>query len=122
MRRARSRERGSETVELVAALPLLGFCVLIALQGVTLAREKAEAEADARAAARQLAACGAPAILDYGAIDPNTGAGNYQVGGGDATTVTVTVTLGAVKVLPLPGSPTFTQLAPQARVSMRREC
>ncbi|HEV3123753.1 MAG TPA: hypothetical protein VG266_04165 [Candidatus Dormibacteraeota bacterium] len=126
MGRARAGERGSATVELLAGLPVLSFCLLIAWQSLTLVRQTAEAEADARAAARQLVACSSAPAPDYRAIDANTDAASYAVArgidGSGADTTTVTVTLPALSLLPpLFGASRFAQVAPTGRVTMRQE-
>jgi Flp pilus assembly protein TadG len=122
--RARDDRRGSATVELVAGLPLLSLCVLLGWQGLTLARETAEAEADARAAARQLVACSS-STPDYRAIDANTDATSYTIVRGTdargAGTTTVTVTLPAVSLMPVLGAVPFATVTPNGRVSMRQE-
>jgi len=67
-------QRGSQTLELVAGLPLLAMALLAALQGIVLARQQLEAQTDAALLARHAALCDAaePAPTLAG-IDPAAG-------------------------------------------------
>jgi hypothetical protein len=67
-------QRGSQTLELVAGLPLLAMALLAALQGVVLVRQQLEAQTDAALLARHAALCdaGEPAPTLAG-IDPAAG-------------------------------------------------
>jgi hypothetical protein len=53
----RRGERGVESLEFLAAIPLLGLIIVLAWQGIVVAREHTEAEADARAIARVTVLC-----------------------------------------------------------------
>jgi hypothetical protein len=123
-RRRRAGQAGAETIELVAALPLLGLALLVAWQGVLLVRGQIQAQSDARELARRTVLCarvGAspPSLAD---VDPST-SGSVVLGAapGRSDLVRVEVRLAPAQVLPGlhldPGS----ALAPRAVVVMHRE-
>lgn len=121
-RRGRAGEHGSQTVELVAALPLAGLVLLLAWQCIVLARQQIEAQADARELARKAVLC-ARAAPRPGLADVDATAGTAVIGQqpGHPDLVRVEVRLAPAAVLPGfdlgPASP----LAPRAVVVMRRE-
>ncbi len=53
----RPGERGAETLELVAGLPLLGVVVTALLQGAALVEDRARAASDARELVRHAVVC-----------------------------------------------------------------
>lgn len=98
--RARGRRRaqcGAESLEFVGVLPLVILVMVIAWQGVIWARQRAEAEADARTIARLAVLC--PATIEQlGDVDAaaarNGGVASVKSrGGGDEKFVDVTVSL-----------------------------
>ena len=121
-RRGRAGELGSQTVELVAALPLAGMVLLLAWQCIVLARQQIEAQADARELARKAVLCARaaprPALAD---VDP--AAGTAVIGGqpGHADMVRVEVRLAPAAVLPGLDLGAASPVAPHAVVVMRRE-
>jgi len=122
-RRGRAGQRGSQSVELVAALPLLGLAVMLAWQCIVLARQQIEAQSDARELARQAVLCSraAPPPTLAG-VDPGA-AGTVSIGAvpGPGDLVRVEVRLAPESVLPgVDGGP-GSAVAPRAAVVMRRE-
>ncbi len=121
-RRGCAAERGSQTLELVAALPLVGLILLLGWQCIVLARQQVEAQADARELARQAVLCSraAPpprlADIDQGA----TGSAVVSTPSDDHL-VSVEVRLAPASVLPDVAFPADWPLAPHAVVVMRRE-
>jgi hypothetical protein len=122
-RRGRAGEHGSETLELVAALPLLGLVLLLAWQGVVLVRQEIQAQADARELARQTVLCARaapPARLAD--VDPKTsGTVSAAAVPGHRELVRIEVRLTPTTVLPGFTLGTESALAPHAVVVMRRE-
>lgn len=122
-RRGCAGERGSQSVELVAALPLLGLILLLAWQAIVLARQQIEAQADARELARRTVLCtraGPPLALDD--VDPGAhGTALVASPPGHAELVRVEVRLEPASVLPDVHVPGDWLLAPRATVVMRRE-
>ena len=121
MRRRRA-ERGVEAIELVAGLPLVGIVVLLAWQGISLARQQVEAETDARVMARQAAVCSSdPHRLRPIDVDPAMTADDLVVAPDGA--VRVSVSLRPRAVLDLPGFAAALDRGPwpRATVTMRRE-
>ena len=126
MRRgAHPGERGAETLEFLGALPLLAILIVIAWQGVVVGREQAEAEADARVAARTAVLCprpvAPPRLLE---IDPAGTGGDLRLdraGDPAAESVTATVTL-PVRLVTAAIDPGAWGLGPvRASVTMRQE-
>jgi hypothetical protein len=124
-RRGRAGQAGAETLELVAALPLLGLVLLLAWQGVALVRQQSQAQADARELARRAALCARaappPVLAD---VDPRA-AGRATVTS-DAPSATGAVVRVEVRLVPQTVLPGFrldagSALAPRAVVVMRRE-
>lgn len=121
-RRGRAGEQGSQSVELVAVLPLAGMILVLAWQCIVLARQQIEAEADARELARQSVLCARaaprPVLSD---VDPAPGTAAIGPQPGHADMVRVEVRLAPTAVVPGfalgPGSP----VALHAVVVMRRE-
>jgi hypothetical protein len=124
-RGARRGQRGAETLEFLGALPLLALLMLLAWQGVVIGRERAEAEADARAAARTAVLCprqpAGPSLVD---IDPAARSGDLRLvrsGAPDQGVVTATVTL-PVQAVSSSVDPAAWGLGPvRASVTMRLE-
>jgi hypothetical protein len=101
----------------------MGMVLLMAWQGVVLARQQAEAEADARAIARAYVVGCLPlegaALSD---IDAALRQGSITYGNPGERTVAVTVTLRPASVLPGVFQPgVASSLAPRATVTMRKE-
>jgi hypothetical protein len=122
-RRGRAAERGSQTLELVAALPLLGMLLLLGWQCIVLARQQVEAQADARELARQAVLCARAAPPPrLGDVDQGV-AGTATVGSppGHPLLVRVEVRLAPASVLPDVSFPADWPLAPHAVVVMRHE-
>jgi hypothetical protein len=122
-RRGRAGEHGSQSVELVAALPLVGMILMLAWQCIVLARQQVEAQADARELARQAVLC-ARAAPQPRLSDVDAGASGSVVAGsppGHAELVRVEVRLVPASVLPDVTFPAGWPLAPHAVVVMRRE-
>jgi hypothetical protein len=119
MRGRRWGERGSQTLELLAAMPAVGLVMLVAGQALVLGRQQAEAESDARSLARAAVLCAIPsAPLELTAIDPRAADGVVTRSARDGM-VSVTVRLPPESILGLDlGS---TGLAPSATVTMRHE-
>jgi hypothetical protein len=121
-RRGRAGEHGSQSVELVAALPLAGMVLLLAWQCIVLARQQIEAQGDARELARKAVLCARaapqPTLAD---VDGATGTAVIGTQPGHEEMVRVEVRLAPTAVLPGldlgPASP----VAPHAVVVMRRE-
>lgn len=67
-------ERGSESLEFMAILPLLLIVAALLWQGMVLIGEQSEAEADARALARATALCQRP-MPQLGDVDDQAGTG-----------------------------------------------
>jgi hypothetical protein len=122
----RRPERGAETLELVAGLPLLGIVVAALLQGAVLVEDHARAAADARELVRHRVVC------DHRDASPAAVAGDPALGSArvtfstaadpaGGTLVTATVVL-APRIL-LPGLPTGpdSPLAARAGATMREE-
>jgi hypothetical protein len=110
---------GAQAVELMAILPLVVLLVACGAQVLVLARQQAEAEADARVLARQAAICHD--------VDPDPAAVDRALRPGDVTvtrlvaSVVVSVRLSPQTIVPgLPGG-SDSRLAPGATVAMRRE-
>jgi hypothetical protein len=122
-RRGRAGEHGSETLELVAALPLLGLVLLLAWQGVVLVRQEIQAQADARELARQTVLCARaapPARLAD--VDPHaSGTATAAAVPGHKELVRVEVRLTPTTVLPGFTLGTESALAPHAGGVKRRE-
>jgi hypothetical protein len=121
-RRGRAGERGSETLELVAVLPLIGLVLLLAWQGVVLVRQEFQAQADAHALARQAVLCAraaSPARLAD--VDQSPGRATVTEVAGHRTLVRVEVRLDPSIVLPGFQAALGSALAPHAVVVMRRE-
>jgi hypothetical protein len=122
-RRGRAGEQGSQSLELVAALPLVGMILLLAWQCIVLARQQIEAQADARELARQAVLC-ARAAPPPALADVDSGAEGTVLSGspaGHAELVRVEVRLAPASVLPGVRFPRDWPLAPHAVVVMRRE-
>jgi hypothetical protein len=122
-RRRGAGQAGAETVELVAALPLLGLALLVAWQGVLLVRGQIQAQSDARELARRAVLCGRAApTLTLAAVDGSAaGSAVTSTVAGHTDLLRVEVHLAPAPILPGfhldPGS----ALAPRAVVVMRRE-
>jgi hypothetical protein len=122
----RTGERGAETLELVAGLPLLGVVVTALLQGATLVEDHARAASDARELVRHAVVCehrAAPPAAVAG--DPALSSARVTVtSAGDAgggVLVTARVVLPPRILLPgLPSGPD-SPLAPRASATMRQE-
>jgi len=121
-RRGRAGQRGSQTVELVAALPLAGMVLLLAWQCIVLARQQIEAQADARELARKAVLC-ARAVPRPALADVDGAAGTALIGAqpGHADMVRVEVRLAPTAVLPGVDLGASSPVAPRAVVVMRRE-
>lgn len=122
-RRRRAGQRGAQTLELVAILPLLGLVFLVAWQGVVLVRQQIEAQSDARELARRAVLCARAApVGGLDAVDPRAQGTAVTTGvAGRGEVVRVEVRLMPETVLPgfvLDGR---SPLAPRAVVVMRRE-
>lgn len=120
--RPHARQAGAETVELVAALPLLGLALMVAWQGVLLVRGQIQAQSDARELARRTVLCARAApSLALADVDSTPGSAVTGSVSGHSELVRVEVRLAPAPILPGlrldPGSP----LAPRAVVVMRRE-
>ena len=119
-------QRGAETLELVAGLPLLGIVVTALLQGAALVEDHARAAADARELVRQRVVC------DHRDAPPAEVAGDPALRSARVTfstaadreggmLVTATVVLAPRILLPgLPGGP-GSPLAARAGATMREE-
>lgn len=123
---ARAGQRGAETLELVAGLPLIGVVVGALLQGAALLEDHARAAADARELVRHEVVCEhAAAPPERIAGDPALRSGRVLLSsrpdGAGGELVTATVTL-PPRIL-VPGLPAGVDspLAPQASATMRRE-
>lgn len=122
-RRSGARQAGAETLELVAALPLLGMALLLAWQGVLLVRGQVQAQSDARELARRAVLCGPagppPRLAD---VDPRTD-GSAAVGPDRSGRQMVRVEVRLVPPAILPGLhiDAGSALAPHAVVVMRHE-
>lgn len=119
-REGRRRTRGSQSLELVAVLPLLTLVAGFACQAVVLVREQSEAEVDARALARISALCphpSEPPRID--AVDDAQPDADVLTTS-EADRVAVTVTLRPRSVLPGVSLPPGV-FRPSATVSMRLE-
>jgi hypothetical protein len=119
-------ERGAETLELVAGLPLLGVVIAVGMQCAVLVEDHARAANDARELVRHEVVCehrAEPASAVAG--DPGLAAGrvSFRTSGDRAEGVLVTATV----VLPprtlLPGLPAGigSPLAARASATMREE-
>jgi hypothetical protein len=122
-RRGRAGEHGSQTVELVAVLPLFGFVLLFAWQCILLARQQIEAQADARELARQAVICAraAPPLTLADVDKQATGTVVTAAPPGHPELTSVEVRLAPVVVLPGVALGSDTPVAPRAVVTMRRE-
>ena len=118
-RRGRAGQRGAETLELVAILPLLGLTLLLAWQAVVLVRQQAQAQADARELARRAVLCARAAPpLTLADVDASPGSAWTATVPGHDDLVRVDVRLEPATVVPdfpLHG------MVPHASVVMRRE-
>jgi hypothetical protein len=122
-RRGRAGEHGSQTVELVSALPLLGLVLLLAWQCIVLARQQIEAQADAREIARRAVLC-ARAVFPPTLPEVDEGAQGTVVTGaapGHPELLRVEVRLAPTTVLPGLSLGADSTLAPRAAAVMRRE-
>jgi len=119
-------ERGAETLELVAGLPLLGVVVTALLQGAVLVEDHARAASDARELVRHRVVC------DHRDAPPATVAGDAALRSGRVTFTTAGdpdggMLVTASVVLPprtlLPGMPAGldSPLAARASATMRQE-
>ncbi len=121
-RRGRAAERGSQTLELVAALPLVGLILLLGWQSIVLARQQVEAQADARELARQAVLCSRAAPPPrLGDVDQGASGNAVISTSADNHLVSVEVRLAPASVLPDVSFPADWPLAPHAAVVMRRE-
>lgn len=121
-RRRSAGQAGTETVELVAALPLLGLALLVAWQAILLVRGQIQAQADARELARRAVLCAraaAPPVLAD--VDPSDGTAVVSRTGSGGGAVRVEVRLAPAQVLPGLHLDTSSPLAPRAVVVMHRE-
>jgi len=122
-RRSGAGQAGAETLELVAALPLLGLALLVAWQAVLLVRGQVQAQSDARELARRAVVCGAsgppPRLAD---VDPRSD-GSVAVGPDRSGQQMVRVEVRLVPPAVLPGLriDAGSALAPRAVVVMRHE-
>jgi Flp pilus assembly protein TadG len=90
----RDGERGAESLEFLALLPLFILFVFAAWQGLILLRQSSEAELDAQTIARSAAICGdGSKVPSLWAVDPNAGAGSSAVVASSSPYVKVRVTL-----------------------------
>ena len=118
----RRDERGAETLEFVALLPVLVMVLLIAWQGLILLREQSEAEDDARLLARQAVLCrGGQAVDTLAAIDTGATGGTASIDSSRAPIVAVKVTLPPQSVLGPVDLASMGFPHPVATVTMRRE-
>jgi hypothetical protein len=124
--RRRRGERGAETLELVAGLPLLGVVVAAAVQCAVLVEEHARAASDARELVRHQVVCehrDEPPAAVAGDALLTAGRVSFTTAGDPAEGVLVTATV----VLPprtiLPGLPAgvSSPLAARASATMRQE-
>lgn len=121
-RRGRAGGHGSQSVELVAALPLVGMVLLLAWQCIVLARQQIEAQADARELARTAVLCARAAPRPaLGDVDATRGTAVIGSQPGHADMVRVEVRLAPTVVLPGFDLGAASPLAPHAVVVMRRE-
>lgn len=122
----RSGERGAETLELVAGLPLLGVVVTALLQGAALVEDRARAASDARELVRHAVVC------EHRAAPPAAVAGDPALAAARVTLTSAADAAGGVLttarvVLPprilLPGLPSGldSPLAARASATMRQE-
>ncbi len=122
----RPGERGAETLELVAGLPLLGIVVTALLQGAALVEDRARAASDARELVRHAVVC------EHRAAPPAAVAGDPALAAARVSLTTATDPAGGVLVtasvvLPprilLPGLPAglASPLAARASATMRQE-
>ena len=122
----RAAERGAESLELVAALPLLGLAVAVMLQCAVLLETRARAMSDARELVRHQVVCehrAEPATAVTG--DPQIAAGrvSFSTTGdrGDGVLVTATVLLPPRTLLPGLPAGVDSPLAVRASATMREE-
>jgi hypothetical protein len=119
-------ERGAETLELVAGLPLLGVVVGALLQGAVLVEDRARAAADARELVRHAVVC------DHRDAPPAQIAGDTALGaarvllrtapdGTGGWLVTATVTLPPRILVPGLRGGVDSPLAATGAATMRRE-
>jgi hypothetical protein len=123
---ANNSQRGAETLELVAGLPLLGVVVTALLQGAVLVEDHARATSDARELVRHRVVC------EHRDAPPATVAGDAALRSGRVTfttagdadggmLVTASVVLPPRALLPgLPGG-LDSPLAARASATMRQE-
>jgi hypothetical protein len=123
---SRGGERGAETLELVAGLPLLGAAVAAMLQCAILLEERARAVSDARELVRHQVVCEhrpLPATAVTG--DPAIAAGrvSFTTSGdrADGRLVTATVVLPPRTLLPGLPVGVDSPLAARASATMREE-
>ena len=127
IRRRRRLQRGAETLEFLGVLPLTVLVAMLAWQGIVLAREQAQADADARTLARQAVVCAAPgtAPLALAAVDPVAFSDEAGVVTRDTTSnppyVSVTVALAAKSIFKDVDLARFGIPGPHAVVVMRHE-
>ena len=119
-------ERGAETLELVAGLPLLGVALAVMLQAAVLIETRARAVNDARELVRHQVVCehrAAPASAVTG--DPEIAAGrvSFTTRGDrvDGVLVTATVVLPPRTLLPGLPAGVDSPLAARASATMREE-
>lgn len=109
--------RGSETVELMAVMPILVLVFLAALQLVVLARQQFQAESDARLLVRAAALCPATTSASLATIDPAAGAGaRVMILSERAPLIGISVSLPPRALLPGVALP-----SPRASAVMRHE-
>jgi hypothetical protein len=123
---SRAAERGAETLELVAALPLLGVALAVMTQCAVLIETRARAVNDARELVRHQVICehrAEPAATVTG--DPEIAAGRvwFTARGdpGDGVLVTATVVLPPRTLLPGLPVGVDSPLAARASATMREE-
>jgi len=117
----RSGERGAESLEFVALVPLLAFVLLLAWQGFVLLNQQSEAENDARALARAAAICSLNGPMpSLGSIDAASMGGSAQVDS-SAATVRVRVSLAPHSLLTGVDLRSVGIPSPAATVTMWRE-
>lgn len=119
-------ERGAETLELVAGLPLLGVVVAALLQGAALVEDHARAAADARELVRHEVVCEhreAPpaAVAGDPALRSAVVTFSTRADPDGGTLVTATVVLPPRTLVPGLPAGTGSPLAARASVTMRRE-
>jgi hypothetical protein len=121
--RGRAGEHGSQTVELVAAMPLLGLVLLLAWQAILLARQQVEAQADARELARKSVLCARAAPRPaLGEVDAGAdGTVVAESPPGHPELLRVEVRLAPATVVPGLRLGAGAAVAPRAAVVMRRE-